>query len=117
MTGYTIDSSAGIEEGSPFQPAGMKAVKGVIDFTAGGQPYQLAFDKVVFLPTEGGWFGAEFPQLARKGESLAPDKVEGQDAEGMPAPQKKGKGAQGKAPAAKGKTGATKAPVRKKAKS
>ncbi|HET7896529.1 MAG TPA: hypothetical protein VFL47_02635, partial [Flavisolibacter sp.] len=71
LTGYTIDSSENKEEGTP--PVNVKTIKGVIDFTSGGQPYQLAFDKMLYLPVEKGWFGADFPQLARKGESLAPD--------------------------------------------
>lgn len=112
LTGYTIDSSATKEEGMPFQPGEMKTFKGVIEFASGDQPYQLAFDKVIFLPTENGWFGADFPQLARKGESLAPDKVsESAATDEMPAPKKPATPAK-KAPVKK--TG-TKAPVKKKA--
>lgn len=114
MTGYTVDSSSAMEQTTPMQPAGMKTLKGIIDFTAGGQPYQIAYDKVIFLPTEGAWFGADFTQLARKGESLAPDKEEEvKDEAVMPAPKQKTTTSKGKAPAAKAKTG--KAPVRKKA--
>ena len=53
--------------------AGFKTMKGVIDFSSGGKDYQMSFDKVIYLPSEGGWFGGEFPQLAKKGESLEPD--------------------------------------------
>jgi hypothetical protein len=116
LVSYTIDSSADVADGAPFQPAGMKALKGVIDFTSGGSPYQLAYEKVMYLPTEGGYFGADFPQLARKGESLAPDKEETvTDSVTMtqtetvppppPAPKKK--------PTTKGKTTGSKTPARK----
>ena len=52
---------------------GFKTMKGIIDFRSAGTDYQISFDKVVYLPAEGGWFGGEFPQLAKKGESLQPD--------------------------------------------
>lgn len=113
LTSYTMDTSA-VEGDAPFQPAGLKEAKGVIDFTVGNDAYQLAYAKMMYLQSEGGWFGADFPQLARKGESLEPD-AEQADEEVAPAPKKKGPAPKGKAPAKKGKTGSTKAPVRKKA--
>lgn len=116
LTNFTFDSSAIAGEGTPFSPTGIKEAKGVIDFTVGSEPYQLAYSKVMYLESEGGWFGAEFPQLARKGESLQPD-TEQEVSAGDATPQKqKATGTKGKA-AVKGKTTATKAPVRKKVKS
>lgn len=74
LTGFTLDTSAVKgDENMPFELAGLKEAKGVIDFTVGDSAYQLAFGKMMYIQSEGGWFGAEFPQLARKGESLAPD--------------------------------------------
>ena len=74
LTGFTIDSSSmeGME-GVPFKLNGLKEAKGVIDFTVGGSAYQIAYNKMMYIQSEGGWFGAEFTQLARKGESLEPD--------------------------------------------
>lgn len=74
LTGYTIDSSSmeGME-GVPFQLSGIKEGKGVINFTVGDSAYQMAYNKMMYIQSEGGWFGAEFTQLARKGESLEPD--------------------------------------------
>jgi hypothetical protein len=73
LTNYTIDTVAVGAEGTPFQPKGIKEAKGVIDFTVGEIPYQLAYNKMMYLESEGGWFGADFSQIARKGESLEPD--------------------------------------------
>jgi hypothetical protein len=74
LTSYTIDSAdLGNQAGMPFQLKGLKEAKGVIDFTVGDSAYQLAYNKMMFIESEGGWFGADFSQLARKGESLAPD--------------------------------------------
>jgi hypothetical protein len=111
LTSYTIDSSAA-QEGVPFVPKGFKEAKGVIDFKVGNEAYQLAYGKVMFLESEGGWFGAEFPQLARKGESLDPDPRVGAD-DDEAASQPKKPAAKSKAPAPKKKAPA-KAPARKK---
>ena len=71
---YTIDTTAQLdEELELLKSTGFKAMKGVIDFKSAGTDYQMSFDKVMFLPDEGGWFGGEFPALAKKGESLEPD--------------------------------------------
>jgi citrate lyase gamma subunit len=114
LTGFTIDTAAVGAEGAPFQPKGIKEAKGVIDFTVGDVPYQLAFNKMMFIESEGGWFGADFPQIARKGESLQPDPESGEnDAEDVAEQMKKEPGAKGKAPATK-KNNAKKAPARKK---
>lgn len=116
LDSFTMDTTA-IESGAPFTPAGIKEAKGVIHFSVGTDAYQLAFAKMMFIESEGGWFGADFPQLARKGESLAPD-PEPADEEAVmpPAPEKKKSGTkEKKAPAAKSKTGSAKPPVRKKA--
>ncbi|MDQ3279686.1 MAG: hypothetical protein M3Q06_15275 [Bacteroidota bacterium] len=114
LTGFTIDSSSVKgDESMPFDLAGLKEAKGVIDFTVGDSAYQLAFGKMMYIQSEGGWFGAEFPQLARKGESLAPDPAaEEEGAE--PAREKTST----KKPAAKstGKAPAKKAAAKPKAK-
>jgi len=114
LTGYTLDSTT-TEEGNPFQPS-MKTLKGVISFNVGDSAYQLAYDKIFFLPAENGWFGAEFKQLARKGESLAPDQAEmeeGVDSVAVEKPSAKMAKPKAKQPAAKAKTGSTKSPARK----
>lgn len=122
LKSFTLDSSA-VEgdENMPLQLAGLKEAKGVIDFSVGDSAYQLAFNKMMFIQSEGGWFGAEFPQLARKGESLAPDPSAEDDEEETaimteeaekPAAKPKAK-APAKKPAAKPKA-KTQAPVKKK---
>lgn len=73
LTGFTLDTVAVEAAGAPFQPKGIKEAKGVIDFTVDNVPYQLAFNKMMYIESEGGWFGADFSQVARKGESLEPD--------------------------------------------
>lgn len=74
LTSFSLDTSAVKgDENMPFELSGLKEAKGVIDFTVGDSAYQLAFGKMMYIQSEGGWFGAEFPQLARKGESLTPD--------------------------------------------
>jgi hypothetical protein len=73
---YTKDTAANITgDMAMLQATGIKNMKGVIDFRSNNTDYQMSFDKVIYLPSEGGWFGGEFPQLARKGESLEPDKA------------------------------------------
>ncbi|HEU4901907.1 MAG TPA: hypothetical protein VFT06_03920, partial [Flavisolibacter sp.] len=115
MTGYTIDSSSfGEKEGMPFQLTGLKEAKGVIDFTVGDSAYQLAFGKMMMIEKEGGWFGADFTQLARKGESLEPDKTE-TEAAADEAPRQKPPTKQQKAAVGKPKVPVKKAPVKKKA--
>lgn len=115
ITHYTIDSTEGDGSGSAFQPKGMKSMKGVIDFTVGGSPYQLAYDKIAYFPTEGGWFGGEFPQLARKGESMAPDPemTDSIDSVAVPQPQKKTTNSKGKTTKTTTKSTTTKTPARK----
>lgn len=122
VTGVTLDSSAVKgDENMPFQLAGLKEAKGVIDFTVGDSAYQLAFNKMMYIESEGGWFGAEFPQLARKGESLEPDPSKDEDDEDTaimmeegekPAAKTKAK-APAKKPAAKPKA-KSQAPAKKK---
>ena len=74
LTSFTKDTTASMDnEMDILRNAGFKTMKGVIDFSSGGKDYQMSFDKVIYLPSEGGWFGGEFPQLAKKGESLEPD--------------------------------------------
>jgi len=73
LTSYKLDSTTQVEdeEMKMFAGAGIKNLKGVIDFNAGGTDYQMNFDKVLFIPSEGGWFGGEFKQVIKKGESFA----------------------------------------------
>jgi|GEM_PF-5043346 len=78
LVSYTIDSAANAndEEMRMFAGSGIKAIKGVIDFRAGGTDYQMNYDKVLYIPSENGWFGGEFKQVIKKGESFA---LEGTD--------------------------------------
>lgn len=73
LVSVTLDSTAEIdsEEMKMFAGAGVKNMKGVVDFTAGGTAYQMNFDKVLYIPSEGGWFGGEFQQVIKKGESFS----------------------------------------------
>ena len=78
LVSYTIDTTGDIGgDMAMLQATGIKNMIGVIDFRSNNTDYQMSFDKVLYLPAERGWFGGEFPQLARKGESLAPDKPAG----------------------------------------
>jgi hypothetical protein len=97
LTRYTIDSSTVTDkEAEQFNLAGLKEAKGVIHFSVGDSAYQLAFNKMMFIPDEGGWFGIDFAQLAREGESLEPDHgmfesdtiVTGTDSTAVAAPSK-----------------------------
>ena len=69
LVSYTLDSTAEAsdEEMKMFAGAGVKNVKGVISFTSGGADYQMNFDKVLRIPSEGGWFGGELKQVIKKG--------------------------------------------------
>lgn len=72
-TGVAIDSNTHMPgQMEALKDAGFKAVQGVIDFRSAGTDYQMSFDKIIFIPSEG-WYGGEFPQIAKKGESLQPD--------------------------------------------
>lgn len=71
LTNFTIDTAAALDgEMAALKSTGIKAMSGVIDFRSNNTDYHMSFDKVMYLPEEGGWFGGEFPQLARKSESL-----------------------------------------------
>jgi hypothetical protein len=71
LTSFTIDSAAGLgDELQMLGDVGFKAMKGVIDFRSAGKDYHMNFDKIMFIPSEGGWYGGEFPQLGLKSESL-----------------------------------------------
>lgn len=73
LTNFTIDTTAALDgELAALKPTGIKAMSGVIEFRSNNTDYHMSFDKVMYLPEEGGWFGGEFPQLARKNESLKP---------------------------------------------
>jgi hypothetical protein len=74
---YTTDTTGDVTpEMEMFKSSGIKNLKGVIDFTAGDSAYQMSFDKLIYIPAEGGWFGGEFEQVIRKGESFAPSQDE-----------------------------------------
>lgn len=74
LVNFTIDTTAkATGDMAMMEQIGLKVMKGVMDIQSEGKDYQMSFDKVIYLPTEDGWFGGEFPQLARKGESLEPD--------------------------------------------
>ena len=69
LSAYTIDSTASLgEEMAMLGTQGFKAMKGNIEFKSGGNDYTLAFDKVMWVPTEGQWLGGEFGNVLRKGE-------------------------------------------------
>ncbi|HVF80824.1 MAG TPA: hypothetical protein VM884_02780 [Flavisolibacter sp.] len=68
---YTTDTTSAVgPEMEMFKSSGIKNMKGVIDFTSGDSAYQMSFDKLIYVPAEGGWFGGEFEQVIRKGESF-----------------------------------------------
>jgi hypothetical protein len=73
LVSYTLDSSAKADDAEMkmFAGSGIKNLQGVIDFKAGATDYQMNFEKVLFIPSEGGWFGGEFKQVIKKGESFA----------------------------------------------
>ena len=77
LVSFTLDSTAQVddEEMKMFARSGVKNLKGVIDFRAGGTDYQMNFDKVLYIPSEGGWFGGEFKQVIKKGESFTNEKA------------------------------------------
>lgn len=54
-----------------LQKLGYKTMKGVIDFSVDTALYQMQFEKIIFIPKAAGWFGGEFGQIVRKGESFA----------------------------------------------
>ncbi|HVK97041.1 MAG TPA: hypothetical protein VM368_04445, partial [Flavisolibacter sp.] len=70
LTSYTIDT-ASVDEGvesEMIKASGIKNMKGIIDFTSGGKEYQMQFGKVMWIPSENGWFGVDIGPIARKGE-------------------------------------------------
>jgi hypothetical protein len=74
LTGFTIDSATvANEKAEQFNLSGLKEAKGVIGFSVGDSSYQMSFGKMMFFPDQGGWFGVNVAQVARKGDSLAPD--------------------------------------------
>lgn len=65
LTGQTVDSATSDD----MTEAGVKGIKGAIDFTSGGKEYRLRFSEAVYLPAEKGWFGGDFKDvLARRGD-------------------------------------------------
>lgn len=121
LISYTTDTVTGADpEKEMFKASGIKNLKGIIDFSVGDSAYQMSFDKIIYIPTEGGWFGGEFQQVVHKGESFAPDEVEVRDGtitdtvnapEPPPPPKLKAK-AKSKSSSIKSKT-KTKSPARK----
>jgi hypothetical protein len=73
LVSYTIDTTAKADdqEMRMFAGSGIKAMSGIIDFKAGGTDYQMNYEKVLYIPSERGWFGGEFKQVIKKGESFA----------------------------------------------
>lgn len=73
LTHYTFDTTAPatVKGIAALVGLGYKNMKGIIDFTSDDSAYQLSFDKIISIPKEDGWFGGEFQQLIRKGESFA----------------------------------------------
>ena len=61
LTHYTLDSL--VEESFP-------SMKGVMDLKDGEKEYQLAFNQMVWLDKEGGWFGISLRNIVHKGEPL-----------------------------------------------
>jgi len=113
---HTIDSTNTLgNEMEMLQTVGFKAIKGVIDFRSSGKDYHMSFDKIMFIPSEGGWYGGEFPQVALKSESLIPppDEMMATDsvAVALEKPKTKTK-SKTKTPTSKSKT-KTKTPARK----
>jgi hypothetical protein len=123
LTGFTVDStSVSNKEAQQFNLGELKEAKGIIDFAVADANYQLAFGKMMFFPGESGWFGAEIVQLARKGESLAPDAsgsanemaaVDSLDSIAVAPEPRPVKPSKRKPATIKGKSNATKSPARK----
>lgn len=120
LVSFTVDttSDTGGEEMRMFAGSGIKAMKGVIDFKSGGTDYQMNYEKVLYLPSEQGWFGGEFKQVIKKGESFAqegPDDHMG-DTATTPAESKTKVKTDGNKTKVKTKTPATKTKTKTKAK-
>jgi len=75
LTTYTFDTTVAVndQEEAMMSELGYKTLKGVMDFTSGDSAYQMSFNKVMYIPAEGGWFGGEFNQVVRKGEGFKTD--------------------------------------------
>lgn len=77
LTTYTYDTTAQNDEAAQqLFGGGLTAMKGIMYFTAGGKEYQMRFDKAMFLPSEGSWYGGEFKDLGRKGDAWTADSGE-----------------------------------------
>lgn len=115
FTNYTIDSSAVADkDAEAYNLTGLKEAKGVIDFSVGDSAYQLAYGKLMYIESQGGWFGGEFTQIARKGELTQP--AEADSLNSVPSSQKEVKEAEPakkNKPAAKTKVPSGKSPARK----
>lgn len=71
LLNYTMDTISPLNRDVEIlNTAGVKNMKGVIDFKVGDSLYHMMYDKVLLIPSEGGWFGGEFPQIAHKWEIL-----------------------------------------------
>ncbi|HVF97854.1 MAG TPA: hypothetical protein VM871_11050, partial [Flavisolibacter sp.] len=69
LTSFTTDTTAQLDgEMEALKSTGIKAMTGMIDFRSGTTDYQMKFEKVMYIPAEGGWFGGEFSDVMRKGE-------------------------------------------------
>lgn len=124
ITSYTIDSSSSSITGDPtddmVKGTGMKSMKGVIDFKSGDSAYQMSFNEIIYMPSENGWFGGDFRQVIRKGESFQeeetsmPDEVSVVDTVAVPYKGKTKSKSKSKTSSTKTKT-KTKTPARKPA--
>ncbi|GAA4742440.1 hypothetical protein [Flavisolibacter ginsenosidimutans] len=71
LLSYTIDTAAGSDKDEAMlQKLGYKTMNGVIQFSVDTAMYQMQFSKILFIPKAAGWYGGEFGQIARKGETF-----------------------------------------------
>lgn len=120
LTSYSLDSTSEMEgeEMKMFGGSGIKNLKGVIDFRSAGTDYQMNFDKILLIPSENGWFGGEFKQVIKKGESFVqePSGDEEDKAETPKADTKSKTKTEGDKTKTKAKTPATKTKTKTKTK-
>ena len=72
---YTYDTIAMKDEMAVklFGTDGIKSMKGQLFFTSADTTYQLSFKETMYLPEEGGWYGAELYRLRTENEKLTDD--------------------------------------------
>lgn len=114
LTNYTVDSAAAADkDAEAFNLTGLKEAKGVIDFSVGNSSYQLAYGKLMYIESEGGWFGGEFTQVARKGELVEPAAADSVDSVVSSQKELKPTAPAKKKTTTKGKDSNSKSPARK----